>query len=351
MSSASLPHVIILAGGGGTRLWPRSRYALPKFLVDVGTGQPLLLDAVRRARGITQPEQIHVVTSDLYAAATREVIGEDCGSLIIEPSPRDTTAAIALANATIEAKDAEAMVIELPADQTILDDDAWLEAIQRLTAAASNQTVACLGLIPRSAHTGYGYMHAPAGVEPRAVLGFHEKPDRASARRYVESGDYLWSVSILAWRAGGFARLLGQHAPIAQAVAARLVRGVPGAEQEWFEIPCKSIEHGFLEPAAAAGQLRAVPALLPSWSDLGTWESVADRATGEAEPDWLLTHRSQNCFVMRDEKRSRRFVFLGVNDLLVIEDDDVVFITKRGTGQQVRDLVAEIAERGWTDLL
>ncbi|WP_406104753.1 mannose-1-phosphate guanylyltransferase [Micromonospora globbae] len=348
-------HVLVLAGGGGTRLWPLSRAQRPKFLVDVGTGEPLLLDAVRRALAVTAAERVHIVTTVRHLAPTLSLTAPlGVTSVICEPEGRDTCAAAALGTAMVAHRDPEARIVSMPADQIAANDDTWRRAVHVL-ASATDGTLACLGIRPTRPETGFGYLRAPGADArpgtPCAVTSVHEKPDPATARSYLAGGQHLWNSGIMAWRADVFAAMLRTHVPAVAEAARAVSASGRGAAGVWRQAPRVPIEPALLAPAAASGALVVVPVDM-SWNDLGTWTAVADlAATREARASRQLAHRSHNSSVTVTRDGSRRYVFVGADDLVLVDCEDVVMVVHRDAIQEVKSVVAELAAHGWADLM
>ncbi|MGW5721966.1 mannose-1-phosphate guanylyltransferase [Amycolatopsis sp. NPDC003865] len=352
-------HVLIPAGGSGTRLWPVSREGTPKFLLDVGTGEPLLLDAVRRALAVTAPDRIHIVTSAGYVEQTREITRPlGVVSVICEPEARDTCAAIALGSHIIALGDPDAVVVSTPADQFVPNDGPWRRAITALINAADDDRLACLGIVPTRPDTGFGYMYVAADDinvgHPCAVTSFHEKPDAVTATSYLKGKRHLWNSGIMAWRAAAFGELVARCAPaVSEAVHQVAARGHADdqALRAWRRAPRAPIEPVLLEPAATSGRLNAVPAAL-DWRDLGSWTAVADmHAAGGKQDRLVLAHEAHNCSVTKTKGRhARRYVLVGVRDLVVVDCEDVVMIMHRGAAQDVKKVIGELTARGWADL-
>ncbi|MFF4893425.1 mannose-1-phosphate guanylyltransferase [Micromonospora chersina] len=349
-------HVIILAGGSGTRLWPLSRTQRPKFLIDVGTGEPLLSDAIRRALAVTAPERVHIVTTTRYLRPTL-AIATPLGvtSLICEPEGRDTCAAAALGTAVISHRDPDALIVSMPADHIAANDNTWQRAVH-LLACATDGTIACLGIKPTRAETGFGYLRAPEAEllsgAPCRVASVHEKPDLTTARSYLAGGQHLWNSGIMAWRADVFATLIRAYVPAVAETAWSVCTLGDKAPEAWSALPRAPIEPALLAPAAASGALVVVPVDLP-WNDLGTWTAVADLAAArEVQNPLLLAHQSDNSSVtVADGWRGRRYVLVGAHDLVVVDCEDVVMIVHRDAIQHVKGLVAKLPAQGWADLL
>jgi mannose-1-phosphate guanylyltransferase len=349
--------IVIPAGGHGRRLWPLSRPEKPKFLVDIGTGEPLIGDALRRALRVAGAADIHVVTGSAHAAGTMAVT-TSYGLLppVVEPFCRDTTAAVALGTFIAAQGGQDPIVVSLPADHlTRCADDGWEATVAAAAAEAARGRLVCVGVRPSSSHTGYGYVRTDGASAPggaRRVLAFREKPDQSTARAYVASGDYFWNTAIGAWRATTFADLLYRYAPdIAGAAetAAHAWHKVGRVPVDlWNDVRAVALEYALLEPSAADGFVSLVPASF-QWSDVGSWSSVAE-AIGEAvSSPHLLMEDSTNCVIHIDRSGGpRRYALLSVRDLIVVDTGDVVLVADRSAAERVKSLAIEADRQGWT---
>ncbi|HEY9311317.1 sugar phosphate nucleotidyltransferase, partial [Williamsia sp.] len=240
MVSEQLPHIVILAGGGGTRLWPASRRARPKFLMTVRGHQTMLDETISRATMFTDPDRILLVTGARNATEVG-VIAERWGvAMIAEPSPRDTAASLVLAALLIQQNDPGAVVISMPADHLIDGSTQFMASMRDCITEAQRDRIACIGVSPQGPNTNFGYVKAPSdeSTSPRAATSFHEKPDAAAALRYWRSGAYFWNTAIMGWRSN---ILLS----VAETVAADLAAMVAQAVQtdgtidgeKWTKLP------------------------------------------------------------------------------------------------------------------
>jgi mannose-1-phosphate guanylyltransferase len=357
------PHVLIPAGGSGTRLWPVSRSKYPKFLADLGNGEPLLINAVKRALQLAPPENITVITGVDHVRDIETVCGPfGVESFVCEPTPRDTGPAIAVGTMLVAEIDPDAVVVSMPADHVVRGDDEWRETMTSAVEATKDGHLVTIGIPPREPDTSLGYIHAPRSDmhgRHRQVLSFREKPDWESALKYIESSAYFWNAGIFVWRAGSFVDALREHAP-ALALAAedvvrlRKIEGAIGAEA-WGRVPRISIDYALCEPCAAVGSMRMVPATF-AWWDLGTWPNVFGflASLNDAEPTedgFVARLRTGDCFVHQRAGEERRIALLGVSDLMVVDAGDVLLIADRRSVADVKDLVGFLASIGWDDVL
>ncbi|MEY9864378.1 mannose-1-phosphate guanylyltransferase [Catenulispora sp. GAS73] len=351
----STPYVAVLAGGSGTRLWPLSRRNRPKFLADVGTGRPLLAEALDKALMITVPDRVVIVTGTSHARATT-AIAEEQGvrRILVEPQPRDTTAAIAAAALYVQRREPSAPMVTMPSDH-LVGSDGWTESIGRALHCAAQGHLVCLAVVPDAPATGFGYIHAPQQPDrrhhdPRPVLSFTEKPDLRTAGDYLRDGNYLWNTAIMSFHSDRFLELLERHAPdISSGVATALTVSPsrPGSTA-WSKIRARAVERAVLEPAAADGALMAVPAAF-TWTDVGSWDAMAERPNGPYLADRLY-QQDADCYVAASAGK-RRYVLLGVKDLVIVDCDDVLLVADRHHAQQLRQVVEALQARGWSDLL
>ncbi|POM26617.1 Alginate biosynthesis protein AlgA [Actinomadura rubteroloni] len=327
-------HVVVLAGGAGTRLWPLSRAHRPKFLLDPGTGQPPLANALARAVQLADPEHVRIVTGRAHAADVRAVAAPfGVTRVLVEPLARDTAAAVAFGVASVD--DPGAIVVSMPADQLVASGaQTWRDVLGEAVRAAAGGALVCVGVVPDRPATAYGYAHAPAGTGDgaRPVAAFHEKPDAATAASYLAAGGFYWNTAIMAFRAATFAGLVRDHAP-------SLVPVLSGATT-WDDLPRVAVEPAVVEPAAADGRVLLVPARL-RWNDIGSWTDFPGASGGVVAVD------ADGCRVLSGD---RRYALLGVRDLLVVDAGDVVLVADRARDQDLRRLVGEVAAR-WPDLL
>jgi len=343
-------HAVILAGGAGTRLWPLSRRQRPKQFVRLFGGQSLLRRAFERAAPLFPLRSIWVIGAaehaDLVAAELPELpadrfIGEPCG--------RNTAHAIGLAAHLIRAADADATMCVFTADHLITPADRFGASVERGFGAVAHepQALVTFGVRPRLAHTGYGYIRRGEEVQPGvfAVAAFHEKPDLATASRYVEAGDCDWNSGIFCWRVSAILEQLRARLPESDAVLARLAAagGVFDAagRAAWAALPSISIDHAVLEQAPC---VRVVP-LDCDWLDVGSWDALAQTATPDADGNVQIGGDAARLdaagnLVLADE--GRLVALIGVRDLVVIQSQDVTLVCRRSDAQRVRELVARV---------
>jgi len=352
---------VILAGGSGTRFWPLSRKAHPKPLLRAGGRASLLADAVARARRFAKPRDVWLVCGAEHARAMRREAGLAADRVLVEPSPRNTGPAIALAAARIAADDPDAVLAVLSADHRIPDAAAFAASVRRAAPAAATGALVTLGVEPTRAETGYGYIRLgrPAG---RGFPGLHrvarfvEKPDRARAKRYLDHGGFLWNAGIFVWTARSILAEIESCAPaLAEALepvrhATARGRGLAKVLARcWSSMPSEPIDTAVLERSR---KVWCLPVTW-RWSDVGTWRSLADElgvggAVSRAlEGNALFFDAPGNLVRAHD----RPIFLLGVEGLAVIDGGDALLVADLGKSGAVRDVVARLRKHGWGDLL
>ncbi|MCI1830443.1 MAG: mannose-1-phosphate guanylyltransferase [Actinomyces sp.] len=372
-------HVIIPAGGAGTRLWPLSRRARPKFLLDLtGSGRTLLQATIDRLS--PRAASMTIVTGAAHRDAVAAQLPEFAGArsdreLVIEPSGRDSMPAIGLATAIVrERHGTDALVGSFAADHVIARPDLFLEAVDAACAAARRGYVTTIGITPTEASTAYGYIHAgealeaegappvPAGEsgtrgEPRAraVSEFVEKPDAATARRYVADG-YLWNAGMFVMRAGVLMGHLERLHPALAAGLTRIARSwdTPSRDRElartWPTLTAIAIDHAIAEPVAAHGGVAVAPADLDlGWTDLGDFDALAELAGPGAEGTAVRVGAPGTAVF--DGGSGQTVALVGVEDLVVVTTPDAVLVTRRSAAQDVKKVVDRLVQAGSAGLV
>ena len=353
-------YAIILAGGSGTRFWPASRRARPKQLLAIapGTHESLIAATLRRIEPLCSRDDVLIATGAHLLEATRKALPTLSDSAFLgEPVARNTAPCIAWATSVIHRRDPDALVMVLPSDHHIGDEPRFRAALERALASAQAGVITTIGIAPSRPETGYGYIEAAADEIAeglRRVVRFVEKPDRARAREYVESGRHFWNSGMFFFRADAMLAAIANHLPALSEGLARIEQAAAhGPEQERAETArvfeateSISIDYGIMERADA---LNVVPASF-GWSDLGSWESAwelseRDAANNAADAGAVLIDSSGN-LVCDFGAAGRTIALVGVRDMCVVLTDDALLVIPRERAQDVRRVVDELERRG-----
>ena len=357
-------HPVILSGGSGTRLWPMSRTFYPKQLLPLVGDKTLLQQAALRvadAPGLAAPLVIANEEHRFIIAEQLREIDIAAQGLLLEPIGRNTAPAACIAALSLAEADPQALMLLMPSDHTIDDRAAFLAAIERAAAAARAGHLVTFGIHPERAETGYGYIERGAALSGAdgafAVARFVEKPDAATAERYLASGDFFWNSGIFLFPAALYLSELERLRPDMLA-ACRLASEAARRDDDFIRLdkaaftdcPSDSIDYAVMEHTDRA----AVVPVAMGWSDLGSWDAlweIAEKdASGNALAGNVIAEDTKNCY-LRSE--AGLVAALGVEDLIVVATDDAVMLAPRSRAQDVRRLVARLVKenRGEADAL
>lgn len=357
----TLPSItpVILCGGSGTRLWPLSRKSFPKQFVPLLGDRSLLELTLERVAPLGP--QVLMVAADEHRFMVLEALDAAgvAGAMLLEPAARNTAAAMALAALHVRAgAAADALMLFCPSDHHIPDVQAFAATVRQGVGAAQAGAVVTFGVLPSFPSTAYGYIRqgAARGDGSRQVARFIEKPDAARAAQMLLEGDVLWNAGIFLARADVLVAALEQHAPdivasVARSLEASSRESLPAraplspvpvvrpAIESFAATRSQSIDYAVMEKH---DQVAVVP-FAGQWSDVGSWNAVADLSPPDADSNRLqgqgIAHGAQNTFIHAPH---RPVVALGTRDLLIIDTPDAVLVAHRDSAEQVKDVVARL---------
>jgi len=354
-------HAVILAGGRGTRFWPRSRRQTPKQLLPVVGRSSLLQQTTLRLAPLAPPDRIWVIANQqLRSAIRRQLPDVPPEQIIAEPEGRNTAPAIALAARLVGDRDPKAVMGIFPSDHLIGNEKAFLGVLRRaVRAAAKQKSLFVLGLQPTWPETGYGYIEFPKGTaagekDPVKVVRFREKPKRPAAERFVRAGNFFWNSGMFVWSVAALREALDQHMP----ETARAINALPELGSKRFrsalrkQYPlCKStsIDYGLLE---RADNIMGFPCVDFGWNDVGSWQAAYSLAHKDPQGNALLSPAellaSSGNYV---DAPGKLVALAGVKDLIVVDTPDALLICRRREAQKVSALVKALEASGWNQLL
>ncbi|HTW47630.1 MAG TPA: sugar phosphate nucleotidyltransferase [Acidobacteriaceae bacterium] len=360
---------IILAGGSGTRFWPRSRRARAKQVLALDGERTMIQRTLDRLAPLARAEDVWVITNSLLAGAICSQL--DCvpkQQVVCEPAARNTAPAAGLAALLMERLHPGAVLGVFPADHVVADQEAFEAIIGRaVKLAAAGENMVVLGIEPTRAETGYGYIETGAAYEDGIlrVRRFTEKPNAEKAEEFVAAGNYYWNSGMFVWSATTLANAVREYMPETAPLLTEIVAawGTPEFAQVFEELYPKceniSVDYAILEPRSAKGETRSHLFCLPvrfGWSDLGSWTALheyqverkeADDAGNVTDAAGTVVVNARNNYVHTPQ----RFVALvGVENLVVVETEDALLITDLHHSQDVGKVVKELAARGRGDL-
>lgn len=377
-SSGRIPgfHAVVPAGGAGTRLWPLSRAGHPKFLLDLtGSGRTLLQATVDRLAPLTGDAGVVVVTGVRHARAVAEQVptlgaDQERGRLLVEPSPRDSMAAIGLAAAVLARRHGPDTVLgSFAADHVIADLEGFWAAVTEGVAAARAGYVVTIGITATEPSTAFGYVRSGAPLDvadapsARHVAGFTEKPDAETAAAYLATGEYRWNAGMFLVQAG----VLLDHLATQLPALAEGLRTIAAAWDDperrddvlaevWPGLTKIAIDHAIAEPVAAAGGVAVVPGAF-TWDDVGDFASLGtllpsvDAEDARTLGDDAVVQRIAAPGALVVPAAGRTVTVLGVPGAVVVDTPDALLVTTREHAQAVKQAVDGWRERGRDDLL
>lgn len=348
---SSSRYALILAGGGGTRLWPQSRRRRPKQFLPLLPGPKTLLGAtVDRLRGLLPIDRILVVTAAEQIDQVRLAVPDlSADNIVAEPRARNTAACVGLGAVALAARDPSAIAAVIPSDQYIADDTRFRACLEVafLRAASSARPVVTLGIRPTSPETGFGYLEPgePTAGGARRVARFVEKPDRATAERYV-AGGYLWNAGMFVFSVPRMLEAIETHLPALGKTLAQ-IRAQPDAAATLYpEAQAISIDYGVMEKLGP-GEVETVPGDF-GWNDVGSFPALSAVAPTDAAGNTALgesvTIDARGNMLVGDGKRV--IAAVGVEDLIIVATDDAVLVLPKSRAQDVKQVVDALERSG-----
>jgi mannose-1-phosphate guanylyltransferase len=359
---------VLLAGGRGTRFWPRSRMRTPKQLLNIAGRETMLRETAARLQALIPAGNVWAVTNAEQASAVRhELRGVPPSHILAEPVGRNTAAAIGLAAVHLLREHGDALMAVLPSDSYVADAARYRRLVRAaLDLARVPGHMVVLGIPPTRPETGYGYIELgkmsarPRGVKTFAVRRFTEKPALPLAQKYVASRRYLWNAGMFFWRASTFLENLERFLPITHAALGEIATSIgtrryaPVLRRVYPRLGSISVDYALMEPAtriAGTPRVFVIPARV-GWSDIGSWAAVyelmAKRPGANVSAGPSFTLESEGNYFWSPKKL---VAAIGVHDLVVVETEDALLVCSRPRSQDVAKVVKWLEGSRWKQLL
>ncbi|HET6381202.1 MAG TPA: sugar phosphate nucleotidyltransferase [candidate division Zixibacteria bacterium] len=347
---------IVMAGGVGSRLWPLSRRRTPKQLLALTGETSLLQQTVARLGALLKPHDVYVITSQAHVRAIREQLPQlPPDNVLGEPLARSTAVAAGLAT-VLARRESDEVALILPADHFVAEEAAFVDALREAVRAAERGYLVTLGVRPKHPATGYGYIKVGERLHPSVptalVERFVEKPDAATAKRFLDEGGHLWNAGIFVWRVYAFRQALERFQPELAAALDRIaaLHRTPGWLSDVRDIlervPAIQIDVGIAEPAAGEGRVAVVP-VEAGWSDIGSWSALLEALSAQRGDDLVASGRhldrgSHNVLVHGGD---RLIVTVGLQDVIIVDTPDALLVCARDRAEEIKPVLDEIAEK------
>ncbi|MFN3309348.1 MAG: mannose-1-phosphate guanylyltransferase [Anaerolineales bacterium] len=353
-------YAVIMAGGGGTRLWPLSRKTRPKQMLRIIEQRSLFQMAVDRLEGLFDPQHILVVTvPDQFQELHEQCPHIPEENFLVEPFPRGTAAVVGLAAVHLARLDAQAVMAVLTADHYIGNQEWFQKLLQVAELVARQDYLVTIGIHPTFAATGYGYIQQGKlqgryhGVDVFHVVRFKEKPDEFQAQVMLARGDHTWNSGMFIWKVERIRREICRQMPQLETALTELEThwGKPSyatvLEKQWEALTPETIDYGIME---GAENVVVIPAGALKWSDVGSWDSLFDVLPADAQGNIVMGGRhfgldTRQSLVYVGEEH-RLIVTIGIRDLVVVDTGDVLLIVRKDEAQKVRQVVEILKENG-----
>lgn len=349
---------VIMAGGRGERFWPKSRNSCPKqFLSLTSDGETMIQKTVRRLSPLVEAEDIFIVTNSSYIGLVKEQLPQiPEENILAEPCARNTAPCIAFAAAVIEKKYGDAVMLVLPSDHLISYEKIYISTLRKaISVAEEGSNLVTIGITPTYPETGYGYIcFGDEAGSAFAVERFVEKPDLATAKSYLASGNYLWNSGMFVWKTSSILGNLLTLMPEVYEGAVRIGESF-GTEsfgevlvKEFTAFPSESIDFGVMEKAE---NIYTIPGSF-GWDDVGSWLAI-ERIN---QTDDLKNYFSGDVVAV-DSKRTtvcggkRLIAAIGTRDVIIVDTDDVLLVCSKNNTQDVKKAIAQLKEQGRTELI
>ncbi len=356
---------VILAGGSGTRFWPRSRQKSPKQLCKItDPKQTMLEQTLHRLDEFIDPERRIIVTHHTQEKKTREISASLCKQILSEPYAKNTAAALALAalQIRIQSSDENAVMISLHSDHLVKNTKAFQESLANAVDLANKGYLALIGIVPRSPDTGFGYIRRGESLSNNAfrVQSFKEKPNLKTAQDYIATQEYYWNSGIFVWQVKAICAEFEKHLPEIWNPLHELFLELKRNRKTFLDLPLKALEkvyaklpeiaidNGILEKSSNC----AVLSCNFDWNDVGTWTALAevlpaDKLNNIKQGDVLLCE-TQNSIIASDGPLIATY---GVENLIIVVENGCVLVCAKDKAQGIKEIVAKLSETGRNDLI
>lgn len=360
-------YVVILCGGGGTRLWPLSRNASPKQFIDLVGSETLFIKTLKRAQKLVADDHIFIMTNKNYLKeVTKDARSLPKENIISEPEKKNTALAMGVVAGIIHARDEKAVIINLASDHLIANDQVFVESMLAAAQVASqNKFIVTVGITPTFAHTGLGYIHAEGkigntdGHDVFSVEGFREKPDFETAQKFLSTGEYYWNANLYTWSAKVILAEFQALAPELYLIIKQISEAVG---QDDFAKVLQSQYHLAQEAQidTAISEKSDKLAVIPGefgWTDIGSWNVVYDEVKKDEHDNAFISREEGAEWFSLDTKNSlvssgkKQIVTIGLENIIIIDTKDAILVAHKDKAQDVKKVVEHLKNTGKIELL